>query len=100
MEEVTAPILEMLIETNDNLAVVFFEHDDQQDFAFLNGMEKIDDECDNVSIPLVKINDQSKAIHYGIERTPQLLYFKHQVPGAQFNGEKNLLEFWLEKNTF
>ena len=58
MEEVTAPILEMLIETNDNLAVVFFEHDDQQDFAFLNGMEKIDDECDNVSIPLVKINDQ------------------------------------------
>ena len=61
MEEVTAPILEMLIETNDNLAVVFFEHDDQQDFAFLNGMEKIDDECDNVSIPLVKINDQSKA---------------------------------------
>ena len=60
MEEVTAPILEMLIETNDNLAVVFFEHDDQQDFAFLNGMEKIDDECDNVSIPLVKINDQSK----------------------------------------
>ena len=61
VEEVTAPILEMLIETNDNLAVVFFEHDDQQDFAFLNGMEKIDDECDNVSIPLVKINDQSKA---------------------------------------
>ena len=60
VEEVTAPILEMLIETNDNLAVVFFEHDDQQDFAFLNGMEKIDDECDNVSIPLVKINDQSK----------------------------------------
>ena len=62
MEEVTAPILDMLIETNDNLAVVFFEHeDDQQDFAFLSGMEKIDDECDNVSIPLVKINDQSKA---------------------------------------
>ena len=71
MEEVTAPILEMLIESNDNLAVVFFEHadnddDDQEkqhdddDFAFLRGMEKIDDECDNVSIPLVKINDQSK----------------------------------------
>ena len=63
------------IESNDNLAVVFFEHadndDDDQDhdddFAFLRGMEKIDDECDNVSIPLVKINDQSK------ERTRLLL---------------------------
>ena len=49
-------------------------------------MEKIDDECDNVSIPLVKINDQSKAIHYGIERTPQLLYFKRGVPGL-FDGD-------------
>ena len=75
MEEVTAPILEMLIESNDNLAVVFFEHadndDDNQeqhddDFAFLRGMEKIDDECDNVSIPLVKINDQSKGRSYKV----------------------------------
>ena len=30
VEEVTAPILEMLIETNDNLAVVFYEHDGDQ----------------------------------------------------------------------
>jgi thioredoxin-related protein len=88
VEEVTAPILEMLMEVNDNLAVIFFGHDDEKDEIFLSGMEKIDDECDNVSIPLVKINDHAKAVHFGIEEEdlPQLLYFKRGVPGL-FDGD-------------
>ena len=99
IEEVTAPILDMLIEANDNLAVIFYEHDDEQDNAFLAGMEKIDDECDNVSIPLVKINDHAKAMHFGIEDLPQLIYFKRGVPGLFDGDSKDFASIynWLVK---
>ena len=45
-------------------------------------MEQLDDDCDNISIPLVKISDKNKALQFGLEETPAVLYFKHQIPGT------------------
>ena len=44
-------------------------------------MEQLDDDCDAISIPIVKINDHNKALQFGLEETPAVLYFKHQIPG-------------------
>ena len=44
-------------------------------------MEQLDDDCDRVSIPLVKITDKNKALQFGLEETPAVIYFKHQIPG-------------------
>ncbi len=46
-------------------------------------MEQLDDDCDNISIPLVKISDNNKALQFGLEDTPAVLYFKHQIPGRK-----------------
>ena len=35
---------------------------------------------------LIGASPSCQAIHYGIEKTPQLLYFKHGVPGL-FDGD-------------
>ena len=48
-------------------------------------MEQLDDDCDAISIPIVKINDHNKALQFGLEETPAVLYFKHQIPGKIFN---------------
>ena len=47
-------------------------------------MEQLDDDCDRMSIPLVKISDNNKALQFGLEETPSVLYFKHHIPGESF----------------
>lgn len=44
-------------------------------------MEDLDDDCDKISVPIVKINDNNKALQFGLEDSPTVLYFKHQIPG-------------------
>ena len=46
-------------------------------------MEQLDDDCDNISIPIVKISDKNKALQFGLEETPAVLYFKRQIPGKK-----------------
>ena len=47
-------------------------------------MEELDDDCDVISVPIVKISDSNKALQFGLEDTPSVLYFKHQIPGKYF----------------
>ena len=86
IEEVSSSILDMLIEKHDNLAVVFLDDSDPEDGSFLQEMENMDDDLDKISIPLVKINDESKALEFGLEEMPTIVYFKRQVPGL-FDGD-------------
>ena len=69
------------IERLDNLAVIFYDNDKEEDNEFITQMENLDDECDDISVPLVKISDASKALQLGLEDSPSLIYFKREIPG-------------------
>lgn len=53
----------------------------------LEGLEKIDDECDVFGIHMVKIHDVQLAKRYSIKTFPALVYFR--------NGNPLLFEGWI-----
>ena len=73
--------MDVLIERLDNLAVIFYDNDHDEDNAFVEEMENYDDDLDEISVPLVKISDQNKALQFGLDETPALIYFKREIPG-------------------
>ena len=81
IDEVAGAILDVLIDRLDNLAVIFYDNDKDEDNEFITQMENLDDECDDISVPLVKISDASKALQLGLEDSPSLIYFKREIPG-------------------
>ena len=81
IDEVAGAILDVLIERLDNLAVIFYDNDKEEDLEFITEMENLDDECDDISVPLVKISDENKALQFGLEESPSLIYFKREIPG-------------------
>ena len=81
IDEVAGAILDVLIQRLDNLAVIFYDNDKEEDNEFITQMENLDDECDDISVPLVKISDASKALQLGLEDSPSLIYFKREIPG-------------------
>lgn len=46
----------------------------------MEGLEKIDDECDVFGIQLVKIQDPQLAKRYSIKTFPALVYFRNGNP--------------------
>ena len=103
IEEVSGPILDALIERLDSLAVIFYNNDEENDQSdgedasgdeeeeasgedadddkFLAMMETLDDDMDKINMALVKVNDEAKALEFGLEELPALMYFKDEVPG-------------------
>ena len=58
IEDVSASVLDYLIDTHDHLVVIFYEENEdesQDDDEFLQIMEGLDDDCDNMSITVVKV---------------------------------------------
>ena len=64
------------------------------DEEFLTLMETLDDDMDKISVAMVKVSDESKALEFGLDKLPALLYFKNGVPGlydgSLHSGEKIL----------
>lgn len=54
----------------------------------LEGLERIDDECDVFGIHLVKIQDPQLAKRYSIKTFPALVYFRNGNP-LLFEGKTN-----------
>ncbi len=97
IDEVAGAILDVLIERLDNLAVIFYDNDKEEDLQFIAEMENLDDECDDISVPLVKISDANKALQFGLDESPSLIYFKRQIPGiydGPMNNFKTILK-WI-----
>ena len=46
----------------------------------LQGLEKIDQETDNLDITFIKINDPRYARKYGVTKLPALVYFRKKFP--------------------
>ena len=76
--------------------------DDTDDESFVKQMETLDDDMDNISVPLVKISDESKALEFGLDKLPAIVYFKNQIPGL-FDGDttdtKSVLEWLTTRKT-
>lgn len=64
-------------------------------------LENIDDECDQLGIAFVKIDNAEEAKEYGIEKMPKLLYFEKGIPTVyegNLEKEEEVLR-WMELQT-
>ncbi|XP_044259666.1 uncharacterized protein LOC123008112 isoform X2 [Tribolium madens] len=98
IEDVTDEMLDKLINEGKNLAVLFYNEDDKKSQRVLNELENIDDECDQLGIVFVKIDNDEEAQEYGIEKIPSLVYFENGIPTlyeGNLEEEEKVLK-WLE----
>ncbi|XP_018318516.1 uncharacterized protein LOC108732303 isoform X2 [Agrilus planipennis] len=98
IEDVTDEMLDKLIKESKALAVLFYDNDDRKSQRALNELENIDDECDQLGIVFVKIDNDEEAKEYGIEKIPALVYFENGIPTlyeGNLEDEDKVLK-WLE----
>ena len=87
IEEVNGDVLDSLISRLPNLAAVFYNSDDEKNVKIMEELENIDDDFDRNGIPLVKIEDISKAKEeFGLDNLPAVLFWKGEVPNM-FPGD-------------
>uniref|UniRef100_A0A146M1J4 Thioredoxin domain-containing protein n=1 Tax=Lygus hesperus TaxID=30085 RepID=A0A146M1J4_LYGHE len=99
IEDVTDEMLDKLVKEGKTLAVLFYDNNDRKSQKVLNELENIDDECDNLGIIFVKLDNVDEAKSYGIEKIPALMYFEKGIPmiyEGQLEDEEKVLA-WLEK---
>ncbi|XP_073943326.1 hulk isoform X2 [Choristoneura fumiferana] len=80
IEDVTDEMLDKLIKDGKTVAVLFYDNNDRKSQKVLTELENIDDECDQLGIAFVKIDNDEEAREYGIEKIPTLLYFEKGIP--------------------
>ena len=96
IEEVNGDILDSLVSRLPNIVAVFYDEEDKEDLDILAALEDIDDECDSYGVPLVKIDDVTKAKEeFGLDDLPALLSWKEGVP-SMFVGDVSKKEEVLE----
>lgn len=73
------------------------DRDEEDDRLILIELENVDDELDKEGIHIVKICDEAAAKDYGIEQSPALVYFEHEVrnPSSVFEHERHLRAYPL-----
>ncbi|XP_021959977.1 uncharacterized protein LOC110855885 isoform X3 [Folsomia candida] len=110
IEEVTDEMLNMLINNNQQLSVLFSEHhdvavlfindkDSRQSQKILDKLENIDSRCDEHGIPFVKLSDETKVRELGIP-VPSLVYFENKIPHlyeGSLEDEEETLEWLLHQ---
>ncbi|KAJ0178650.1 hypothetical protein K1T71_005425 [Dendrolimus kikuchii] len=98
IEDVTDEMLDKLIKDGKTVAVLFYDNNDRRSQKVLNELENIDDECDQLGIAFVKIDNDEEAKEYGIEKVPTLLYFEKGIPTyyeGNLEEEEKVLD-WLK----
>ncbi|XP_076239572.1 hulk isoform X3 [Calliopsis andreniformis] len=99
IEDVTDEMLDRLIKDGKTLAVLFYDNNDRKSQKVLNELENIDDECDQLGVIFVKIDNAEEAKEYGIEKMPGMLYFEKGIPTlyeGNLEDEEKVLK-WLEQ---
>ncbi|XP_014468407.1 PREDICTED: uncharacterized protein LOC106741192 isoform X5 [Dinoponera quadriceps] len=99
IEDVTDEMLDRLIKDGKTLAVLFYDNNDRKSQRVLNELENIDDECDQLGVAFVKIDNADEAKEYGIEKVPTMLYFEKGIPmvyQGNLEDEEKVLK-WLEQ---
>ncbi|CAD1470032.1 unnamed protein product, partial [Heterotrigona itama] len=80
IERINKKMFQKIRQTTDYLAVFFYKLNCHICDEILEGLEKIDDECDVFGIHLVKIQDPQLAKRYSIKTFPALVYFRNGNP--------------------
>ncbi|XP_011311794.1 uncharacterized protein hlk isoform X3 [Fopius arisanus] len=99
IEDVTDEMLDRLVKEGKTIAVLFYDNNERKSQRVLNELENIDDECDQLGIVFVKIDNAEEAEEYGIEKTPTLIYFEKGIPTiyeGNLEDEEKVLK-WLEQ---
>ncbi|XP_076288398.1 hulk isoform X2 [Lasioglossum baleicum] len=99
IEDVTDEMLDRLIKDGKTLAVLFYDNNDRKSQKILNELENIDDECDQLGVTFVKIDNADEAKEYGVEKMPSMLYFEKGIPTlyeGNLEDEEKVLK-WLEQ---
>ncbi|XP_034174484.1 hulk isoform X1 [Osmia lignaria lignaria] len=99
IEDITDEMLDKLIKDGKTLAVLFYDNNDRKSQKILNELENIDDECDQIGVTFVKIDNAEEAKEYGIEKVPSMLYFENGIPTlyeGNLEDEDKVLK-WLEQ---
>lgn len=81
--------------SNDNAD----DNNDRKSQRVLNELENIDDECDQLGVTFVKIDNAEEAKEYGIQKVPTMLYFEKGIPmiyEGNLEDEEKVLK-WLEQ---
>ncbi|KAI4502300.1 hypothetical protein M0802_002212 [Mischocyttarus mexicanus] len=97
VELITRVMLEAFVEETQYLAVYFYKQNCHICDEILEGLERVDDECDVFGIHLVKIQDPQLAKRYSIKTFPALVYFRNGNPllfEGDLQNEESVLE-WL-----
>ncbi|XP_072757535.1 uncharacterized protein Hlk isoform X2 [Anoplolepis gracilipes] len=97
IELITRVMLETSVEETQYLAVYFTKQNCHICDEILEGLERIDDECDVFGIHMVKIQDPQLAKRYSIKTFPALVYFRNGNPlifEGDLQNEESVLE-WL-----
>ncbi|XP_063877627.1 uncharacterized protein LOC135109832 isoform X3 [Scylla paramamosain] len=97
IENINRQMLYTLIDTQDYLAVYFFNEENDECPKVLRTLEKIDDEAAEFGIQMVKMNDRLMAKKYGFRNPPGLVYFrkgKHIKYDGDLYDEEDVLD-WL-----
>ena len=97
IENINRDILFRMISDKEYLAVFFYKQNDDESDEIIEHLEKIDDDCGDYDVHLVKINDNLIAKKYGIRSPPGLVFFR-RAKHIKFEGdlfdEEEVLE-WL-----
>lgn len=75
------------------------DNNDRKSQKVLNELENIDDECDQLGVTFVKIDNVDEAKEYGIDKVPAMLYFEKGIPmvyQGNLEDEEKVLK-WLEQ---
>ncbi|XP_043272030.1 uncharacterized protein [Venturia canescens] len=99
IEDVTDEMLDRLVKEGKTIAVLFYDNNDRKSQRVLNELENIDDECDQLGVIFVKIDNAEEAKEYGIEKMPNLIYFEKGIPTlyeGNLEDEEKVLK-WLEQ---
>ncbi|KAL7646704.1 UNVERIFIED_CONTAM: hypothetical protein RMT77_001957 [Armadillidium vulgare] len=97
IENINRQMLYTLIDTQDYLAVYFFNDENDECPKVLRVLEKIDDEAAEYGIQMVKMNDRLMAKKYGFRNPPGLVYFrrgKHITYEGDLYDEEDVLD-WI-----
>ena len=103
IEEVTAEILDILIERTPYIAVLFYQAESKKSETILKELEHIDDDCDREDIVFVKTDDPEAAEKYDVKgKLPSLVFFEHEVPATyegDLNKEEKVLSWLVEQKS-
>ncbi|KAG5893625.1 hypothetical protein JTB14_006291 [Gonioctena quinquepunctata] len=93
-------MMDLLIDSQEYLAVLFYDKDDKQDIRVLNELENIDDDLEKEGIVIVRIDNDAEAKEFGIDHLPTLVYFEDKIPSiyeGDLMNEDEVLKWLIEQ---